>query len=144
MKGILTITLIVMTGQVFSQSMAEVKVLALSKEIFNWEVGDKVDSLENIFHEKLVVVNGLGVSQDKKQYLANLRSGNFVHNSIEVEENTAMVVNNTATVVGKGKFTVTSSGNKSMRRLSYIEVFTRVTAKEPWKLLAIHATVLQN
>ena len=35
-----------------------------------------------------------------------------MHNSIDVEENTATVVNGTATVVGKGKFVVTISGNK--------------------------------
>lgn len=50
--------------------------------------------------------------QTKNQYLTTLKGGNFMHNSIDVEENTATVVNGTATVVGKGKFVVTISGNK--------------------------------
>lgn len=144
MKSILTLAFIIVASQSFAQSPSDAAVLSLSKQIFRWEVEGKVDSLENIFHDQFVVVNGEGVSQSKKQYITTLRSGNFVHNSIDVESDTANVVNNTATVVGKGTFTVTGSGNKITLRLSYIEVFTRPDPTATWKVLAMHATVLPH
>jgi Domain of unknown function (DUF4440) len=144
MKVIITFVTFFISAQLFAQTETEAEILNLSKQIFKWEVEDKIDSIENMFHEKFVVVSGDGSSQNKKQYITRLRSGNFVHNSIDVEEDTAIVVNNTATVVGKGKFTVTISGNKVSLSLSYIEVFTRPNPKKTWKILAMHATVLQH
>jgi hypothetical protein len=89
-----------------------------------------------------MVVTRTGEVQKKDQYLNALRSGNFVHDNIEVEHNIATVQNATATVVGKGEFTIIISGNKVLLRLSYIEVFTKV--RNCWKLLAFHASVLHN
>ena len=126
------------------QSKSEADVLSLSKKIFIWETENRIDSIEKIFDEKFVVVNGAGESQTKKQYITTLQSGNFTHNNIDIEENLATVKNNTATVIGKGKFTVTNSGKKVTLSLSYIEVFTRVNKKDNWKVLAMHATVLQH
>lgn len=128
----------------FSQTTAEKDMLKLSEKIFTWEVSNQIDSLEKVFDDKFVVVGGDGSSQYKKQYIAVLRSGNFIHNSIDISESVATVVNNTATVVGKGKFTVTVSGNKITLPLSYIEVFTRPSSKKPWTVLAMHATVLEK
>ncbi|HEY6976184.1 MAG TPA: nuclear transport factor 2 family protein, partial [Chitinophagaceae bacterium] len=71
-----------------------------------------------MFDEKFVVVNSSGESQTKQEYITRLKSGNFVHNNIDVEQNTSTVVNNTATVVGKGKFTVTISGDQVKLPLS--------------------------
>jgi Domain of unknown function (DUF4440) len=142
MKSILTVTLFLIASHVFAQSEAEAEILQLSKQIFNWEVENKTDSLENLFDEKLMVVSSAGETKNKEQYLATLRSGNFVHNSIDVEESVAVVVNNTAMIVGKGRFAVTVSTNKVTLRLSYTEVFTRPDQNKPWKILAIHASKL--
>ncbi|MGZ3833095.1 MAG: nuclear transport factor 2 family protein [Mucilaginibacter sp.] len=142
MKKILTLTLILIAGRVFAQSQSETEILNLSKTIFSWETQGKIDSLAGVFDEKFVVVGSTGEAQTKDQYIARLKSGSFVHNSIDVEENKASVVNTTATVVGKGKFTVTVSGNKVTLHLAYIEVFTKYNSG--WKILAMHASVLQN
>jgi hypothetical protein len=144
MKAIITLATLFFYTQLFAQSKSELEILKLSKEIFNWEVADKIDSLANIFNEKFVVVGSTGELQTRDKYLALLRSGNFVHNSIEIEENIATVVDNTATVFGKGKFTVTVSGNKITLRLSYIEVFTRPYPGKEWKILAMHASKLPD
>jgi len=144
MKLIFTVLAMFFTAQLFAQSKEEAAVLGLSKQIFAWEVDNKIDSLANLFDEKFVVVSSSGETQSKKQYITRLKSGSFNHNGIEVEENTAMVVNNTAMVIGKGKFTVTVSGNNKLLHLSYTEVFTRAGATKPWKLLAMHATMLER
>jgi hypothetical protein len=142
MKIILTATLLLIAGAISAQSKQETQILALSKTIFRWETTNQLDSLANIFDQKFMVVSGTGEIQKRDQYLTTLRSGNFVHNNIDVEDNAATVENSTATVVGKGKFTVTISGNKVTLPLSYIEVFTKV--RNSWKLLALHFGVLPN
>lgn len=126
----------------FAQSTNETKILTLSGQIFKWEVAGKTDSLEKVFDNKFVVVSATGNRQTKAQYIALLKSGTFVHNSIDIHENTATVVDNTATVTGKGTFVVTASGKKLSIRLSYIEVFTREGPDKPWTVLAMHASAL--
>jgi len=142
MKTILTALLLLIIGAVSAQSRQETQILALSKTIFRWDTTNQDDSLANIFDQKFMVVSGTGEIQKRDQYLTTLRSGNFVHNNIDVEENIAAVENSTATVVGKGKFTVTISGNKVTVHLSYLEVFTKI--RNSWKLLALHFSVLPN
>jgi len=126
----------------FSQVNEDQKILALSNQIFKWEVEGKIDSLDKVFNDKFVVVSSTGAQQTKVQYIARLKSGNFVHNNIEVQENSASVSDNTATVVGKGTFVVTAGGKKATIQLSYIEVFTRAAVGQPWSVLAMHASAL--
>ncbi len=142
MKNIITAVLLLVTATVSAQSNQEVKVLELSKNIFKWDLTNQVDSLANVYDQKFMVVSGTGDIQRKDQFLTTLRSGNFIHNSIDIEENTATVENGTATVVGKGKFTVTISGNKMSLRLSYMEVF--IKKAKGWKLLAMHFSIIPN
>ena len=142
MKSLFVLIALFFAGQLFAQSKEEVAILSLSKQIFTWEVDNKLDSLENLFDEKFVVVSSNGESQSKTQYITRLKSGKFLHNNITVEENTAIVVNNTAVVVGKGKFIVTISGESKSLHLSYTEVFTRPNTGTAWKLLGIHASML--
>jgi Domain of unknown function (DUF4440) len=144
MKVFLSFAALLFTLQVSAQSTAQSQVLTLSNNVFQWEVEDKIDLLDSVFANQFVVVNAAGESQAKAQYLARLRSGSFVHDSIQVEENNAIVSGNTATVFGKGRFVVTSAGNKIRLHLSYMEVFTKPTAKAPWQILAMHASILQH
>jgi len=134
--------LLLITAVVSAQSKQEAQILELSKTIFRWDTTNQVDSLANVFDQKFTVVNGTGEIQKRDQYLTTLRSGSFVHNNIDVEENIATVENSTATVVGKGEFTVTISGKKATLHLYYIEVFTKI--RDTWKLLVLHVGVLPN
>ena len=142
MKQILFAVFLLSSLTGFSQTNDEKMVLDLSGQIFKWEVEGKIDSLDKVFNDKFVVVGSTGALQTKAQYITRLKSGNFVHNSIEVQENSASVVDNTATVVGKGTFVVTAGGKKATIQLSYIEVFTRTAANQPWSVLAMHASAL--
>ena len=142
MKLVIAIIALLTSSRVLAQSNDEASIIKLSKQIFSWEVTNKIDSLASVFDEKFVVVSSNGESQSKTQYISRLKSGSFNHNSIEVEENTASVVDNTAIVVGKGKFTVTVAGSVKSLHLSYTEVFTRPDASKPWKILGMHASML--
>ena len=144
MKSIFSIIAFILVLNGYGQSSTETDILKLSNQIFKWEVENKIDSLEKIFDEKFIVVGSSGESQTKKQYINRLKSGNFLHNRIDVETNAATVSNNTATVIGKGKFDVTVSGNKVTLILSYLEVFSRSNSEDNWKILGMHASVLQQ
>ena len=142
MKLLIAIIALLTSTRVLAQSNDEASIIKLSKQIFSWEVTNRIDSLASVFDEKFVVVSSNGESQSKTHYISRLKSGSFNHNSIEVEENTASVVDNKAIVVGKGKFTVTVSGSVKSLHLSYTEVFPRPGANKPWKILAMHASML--
>lgn len=143
-KTVLLLTLLFTVIQSFSQTSSEKEILQLSNDIFKWEVDNKIDSLEKVFHEKFVVVGSDGNSQLKNPYLNRLKSGAFVHDAINVEENSAIVSDNTAIVTGKGMFSVTVSGNKIKLNLSYMEVFTRTDSKNPWQVIAMKANILEK
>lgn len=143
-KTVLLLTLLFTVIQSFSQTSSEKEILQLSNDIFKWEVDNKIDSLEKVFHEKFVVVGSDGNSQLKNPYLNRLKSGAFVHDAINVEENSAIVSDNTAIVIGKGMFSVTVSGNKIKLNLSYMEVFTRTDSKNPWQVIAMKANILEK
>ena len=142
MKSKFTILLVLTSIFSFGQTISENEVSNLSKSLFNWEIHNNIDSIDNLLHSQLVVVNSKGETQSKLQYLATFKSGAMTHNSIEIEESKTTVINKTAIVAGKGVFNITASGNNMIRHLSYIETF--IKTKDGWKLLALKASVLPN
>jgi hypothetical protein len=142
MKAKFTILLVLISIFSFGQTISENEVTNLSKSLFNWEIHNNIDSIDNLLHSQLVVVNSKGETQSKIQYLATFKSGTMTHNSIEIEESKTTVINNTAIVAGKGVFNITAGGNNMFRHLSYLETF--VKTKDGWKLLALKASVLPN
>lgn len=144
MKGLITTIAILFVLNGFGQTSDKTEILQLSDQIFKWEVENKIDSVANIFHEQFLVVGSDGTAQTKAQYIARLKSGNFIHDSIDVEDNKITVSDNTAIVIGKGKFNVTVSGKKASLHLSYMEVFTRTNANAGWKVLAMKANLLEK
>ena len=142
MKITISIILLFALSPIFAQSKIENEVTQLSKSLFNWEVKNNIDSIDNLLHEKFIVVNSKGETLSKSQYLATFQSGTMTHNSIEIEESKTTILNNTAVVAGKGIFNITAGGNNMIRHLSYIETF--IKTKDGWKLLALKASVIPN
>ena len=142
MKITISIILLFALSPIFAQSKIENEVTQLSKNLFNWEVKNNIDSIDNLLHEKLIVVNSKGETLSKSQYLATFQSGTMTHNSIEIEESKTTILNNTSIVAGKGIFNITAGGNNMIRHLSYIETF--IKTKDGWKLLALKASVIPN
>lgn len=144
MKSLLLAIVLLSGLKSVAQQSTEKELLQLSARIFEWEVQNQFDSLKKAFHQKFIVVSADGSSSRKNDYLKRLRSGDFIHNSIKVEENAAIVSGNIATVVGKGTFSVTVTGKPITLRLSYVEVFTRENAKKQWQVFVMKASVLEN
>jgi hypothetical protein len=143
MRTFVFITCILLSNHLLAQKPDETKILKLSSDIFRWEVENKFDSLNLVLHDKFIAVGSTGAVQNKDQYVDRLKSGKFIHHNIKVEENTALISDNTATVIGKGIFNITVSDQKKILHLSYIEVFTRQGSDSSWKLLALKASVLE-
>jgi hypothetical protein len=144
MRTLLIATILLLSTKLFAQTQDELNIQNLSATIFRLEVENKIDSLENVIHEKFIAVSSNGSIQTKTQYLDKLKGGNFVHNKIEVEENKSTVSQNTATIIGKGKFTITASGQTNTIHLSYMEVFIRLNKDSPWQIFALKANVLDK
>lgn len=140
MKVIFVFTALFFASSVSSQTPAKTAILNLSKKIFQLEVEGKLDSLADLFDDDMMIVNSGGTKKSKQEYLADLKSGKPVHNSIEVKEETANLFTNTAIVIGKGVFTVTINTTQATFNLSYMEVF--VKDEKSWKLVGLHATRL--
>lgn len=142
MKAIGVIIFLIMSSIAFSQAEANTQLLTLSVQIFKWETDGNIDSLQTIFHDHFFVTGSDGNSRTREEYINRLRSGNFVHSKITVEENTAVIAGNTATVSGKGVFSIRVNGKLASLHLSYLEVFTREAIDQPWKVLAMKANKL--
>jgi hypothetical protein len=142
MKAKFTILLVLISIFSFGQTISENEVTNLSKSLFNWEIHNNIDSIDNLLHDQLIVVNSKGETLSKSQYLATFQSGTMTHNSIEIEESKTTILNKTAIVAGKGIFNITAGGNNMIRHLSYIETF--IKTKDGWKLLALKASVIPN
>jgi hypothetical protein len=142
MKLTISIILLFALSPIFAQTKSENEVTQLSKSLFNWEVKNNIDSIDNLLHDQLIVVNSKGETLSKSQYLATFQSGTMTHNSIEIEESKTTISNNTAVVAGKGVFNITAGGNNMIRHLSYLETF--IKTKDGWKLLALKASVIPN
>nr|WP_199081093.1 nuclear transport factor 2 family protein [Pedobacter sp. ASV19] len=142
MKYYLSLIFLFFASKGFSQTTSEKEVLKISADIFKWEVEGNIDSVALILHPKFLAVASDGSLNQKPGYIARLSGQDFKHNSIEITENTAVISGNTATVVGKGRFDMTISGNKRVSQLSYIEVFARETGSSAWKMLALKASII--
>ncbi len=140
MRHLIFITILVSAISVKAQSKEENRVRDLSTRIFQWEIGNHIDSLEDVLAENLRVVNSRGEIETKSQYTAVLRSGSISHDSIDIESSEVTITDNTAVVIGKGVFNMTVSGNKVRRHLSFMEVFTQHDGR--WKLFSLHATAI--
>lgn len=138
------ILLVLLANQGFSQSAPQSALLKQSHEIFRLEVENRIDSLAFILDDHLVVLNSAGATQAKAQYLERLKSGNFRHDDIRVEESAATIAGNTGVVTGKGTFTITANDKQSVLHLAYSETFTRTGTHAEWKLLALHASAIPS
>ncbi len=136
MKALITLATLFFLARVSAQSATEASVLAMSNDMFRFEVEGKFDSLANLFDDSLVSVSSNGAMHRKSDYLADLKAGKPVHNNIQVQEASARITKTTAIVMGKGVFTVTANGAKATYHLSYMEVF--IKKGRAWQMVALH------
>lgn len=145
MKAQFSVIILLLSVKCFCQNPSESEVLKISHQIFAWEVENKIDSVSNKLSNQFLVSGSDGSINQKKGYIERLKGGSFIHNSINVLEDNAVISGNTAIVMGIGDFdiTITTSGNKKTSRLSYIEVFVKEDNEKQWKMIALKASEIK-
>ena len=136
MKGyliVLFIMAITPVEQSVAQSATEFEIVRLSAEKYRWYVDRKVDLVEDLYDDALVFIHLTGHVSSKPEWIAEMRSGRFVYNKIDIREASAKAYGSTAVLVGKAVFTVNGG---AQYRLVYTEVYTK--KNDRWKLVNIH------
>jgi hypothetical protein len=132
MKSLLTIAALFFTTHGFSQSATEKEILAISNLKFHYMTAGKIDSLANVFDDKMLLQHGNGMIQTKAEYLDNLKSGMLKYNAVDIKDAKATVVGATAFVLGNCRFHVTFNGKEMEFDFGYTEVYALQNNK--WKM----------
>lgn len=127
--------------QVFAQSNPEQFILDLSKKKFEWMTTQNFDSLESVLDNRLEFVHSSGWTENKQEFIADIKSKKLLYNSIAVTESSARVYTNSAVVIGRGKFSVRLDGKDMEFDLKYTEVYVLQQGK--WVLASRHANRMQ-
>jgi hypothetical protein len=72
MRTLFIVLALILSNKLFAQTQDESNIQNLSSTIFRWEVENKLDSLENVIHEKFIAVSSIGSIQTKGQYIVRL------------------------------------------------------------------------
>lgn len=137
--GILVLSFIC-TGAI-AQSNAEKSILELSKNKFQWMITKNYDSLERLFDDRLQFVHSNGWTENKQEFIADIKSGKLLYTNITVTEAVARVYSNSAVIIGRGKFLVKLEGKDMEFDLKYTEVYVQQRGK--WLLASRHANRMQ-
>jgi hypothetical protein len=138
-KFILIIFTFIVTVSAQAQT-SEQAVIDLSKKKFTWMTQQQYDSLESVLDERLMFVHSNGWTEDKQEFIQDIKSGKLRYVQIDVLESTARVYTGTAIVTGKGKFKVLLEGNSLDINLFYTEVYILIDKK--WLLASRHSNRL--
>lgn len=133
MKLLITMATIFFANQSFSQSATEADILALSNLKFHYMTTGKLDSLADVFDDKMLLQHAGGMVQTKAEYLDNLKSGMLKYNKVDIKEAKATVTGNTAFILGKCTFNVTFREQDKNYDFGYTEVYSLENGK--WKLV---------
>ena len=94
-------------------SSAEQELINLSKEKWRWMSERKVDSLDALFHEKVVFVH-MGATMTKTQELEVIKSGTIQYKTVEIQEASVRFIDKTAVLLNKFAWLPSSAAMKSL------------------------------
>lgn len=127
--------------QGYAQSNPEQFILELSEKKFHWMTTQNFDSLESVLDNRLNFVHSNGWTENKHEFIADIKLGKLLYNSIVVAEASARVYPNSAVVIGRGKFSVKLDEKDMEFDLKYTEVY--VYQNNRWQLVSRHANRMQ-
>src|SRR5882672_11245622 len=132
MKNIFTVAIVFIASYVFGQSSTETEIIQLSNDKFRWLQQGKYDSVADLLDERLVFVHSNGATQSKTEYLNGMKNSAAVYDTIDLKETAVRIYDNTAILVGKGRFVITMNQKQGTYNLVYTEVY--VKQNNQWKL----------
>jgi hypothetical protein len=118
-------------------SKEEQEIMKLSKDKFRWMIQMQIDSLAPVLDERLMFIHSNGWTENKKEFIQDIKTGKLQYKSIEVFDVFVRVYSKSAVLTGKGKFKVVLDGDDIDINLYYTEVYVKENKK--WLLASRHS-----
>ncbi|HKU74626.1 MAG TPA: nuclear transport factor 2 family protein [Pyrinomonadaceae bacterium] len=115
------------------------ELINLSKEKWRWMSERKVDSLDALFHEKVVFVH-MGATMTKTQELEVIKSGTIQYKTVEIQEASVRFIDKTAVLLNKIRLVAVVGGNEVTNPFMVTEVYVQQIGT--WKLASLSFTRL--
>jgi hypothetical protein len=123
----------------FSQKVTdEERVMDLSAKKWVWMIKKNYDSLESLLHERVTYIHSNGWSQNKKEFIEDLKSGKLVMKSAEISTQNTQIFAQTAIVNGMIKISGETKGTPFSTELIFNEGYIKEKGK--WLLVSRLAT----
>ncbi|MCJ7663894.1 MAG: nuclear transport factor 2 family protein, partial [Desulfobacterales bacterium] len=117
----------------------EQEIINLSKEKWQWMSDKKVDTLDNLFHEKAVFVH-MGGTWGKEQELNVIRTGGIHYKKADIYEVSVNIIDNTAILLNRITLLAVVGGNEVTNPFEVTEVYVKQNGT--WKLGSLSFTRL--
>ena len=122
-----------------TNSSGEQELINLSKQKWQWMSERKVDSLDALFHEKVVFVH-MGATMTKTQELDVIKSGAIQYKTVEIQEASVRFFDKTAVLLNKIRLVAVVGGNEVTNPFMVTEVYVQQSGT--WKLASLSFTRL--
>jgi len=129
----------VTVSQTKNYTNAEQKIIALSKDKWQWMADKNTDALGKLFHEKAVFVH-MGGSWGTTQELNVIRNGEIRYKKADIHEVSVNIIDNTAILLNRIDLLAIVGGHEVTNPFEVTEVYVRV--KGQWKLGSLSFTRL--
>lgn len=138
----IALVLFVITSTYSSGQTSEAeKVNTLHKKKFAWLISSNADSLNALLAPEVNYIHSNGWIQTRQEVLADMKNGTLKYQTVEVEESSVKILENTAVVTGKGNFSGVMNGTNFSIKLIYTEVYVKTCGQ--WRLAGRHACKVQ-
>lgn len=120
----------------------EQELVSLSKQKWQWMADRDINSLDDLFHEKVVFVH-MGATMNKEQEINTIKGGGIQYKNTEIKETSVRIIGNTAIVLEKIRLTAIVGGNEVINPFMVTEVY--IKSEDKWKLVSLSFTrLLEN
>lgn len=121
-------------------SAAEKEVRAVEEKRYKAMLQNDFATLERLMADDLVYVHSSGAVDDKKSFIATLRSGSLHYKKISPDDTRVRIAGNLAVVTGKSSVEVDRDGKPQSFRVRFTAVYGRSGAG--WRLVSWQTTRL--
>lgn len=133
--------LVLFTTNTFAQHTAELEIISLSKQKWEWMADKNVDKLTPLFDDKSVFVH-MGGSWGKAQEINVIKSGGIHYKKADVHEVSVSMIGNTAILLNRITLLAVVGGNEVTNPFIVTEVYVKVN--DNWKLGSLSFTKLMT
>ena len=133
--------LVLFTTNTFAQNTAELEIISLSKQKWEWMADKNVDKLTPLFDDKSVFVH-MGGSWGKAQEINVIKSGGIHYKKADVHEVSVSMIGNTAILLNRITLLAVVGGNEVTNPFIVTEVYVKVN--DNWKLGSLSFTKLMT